>query len=142
MWLRLTCFAALALTLCGCSPFPSLYPVTGTVNYNGKPVTSGGLIFESEPGKSGGFIVNAGIKADGTFSAETSRVTGNGTEILPGVPNGRYTIIYHPDTNGENAGPGATLSDTLVVDGKPVMLDLVIPPAKPKDEPKLKEKKD
>ncbi len=133
--------AVLVLTISGCSAFPNMYPVTGTIRYNGKPVTSGGLLFQPEPGKTGGYIVNAGIKSDGTFSAETSRVTDRGTEILPGVPNGRYTVVYHPDSTGENAGPGAEFPDVVVVEGKPVTVDFVIP-MKPKDEPKVEEKKD
>jgi hypothetical protein len=43
--------SALAALLClaaGCSPGPEVYPVTGTVTYDGKPLPAGQIFFEAD----------------------------------------------------------------------------------------------
>jgi hypothetical protein len=102
--------SALAVAAAGCPaarPFPDRHPLTGALTRDGRPVTAGGLIFLPEPGGAG-VIVNANVRADGTFAAETSRTSDKGrTEIRPGAPAGRYKVVYHPPSNGSRSGANA-----------------------------------
>lgn len=150
----------LAVALCGCpatSPFPPLYPVVGDISKDDKPVTSGGIGFVPDDGRYGGVNVSGSVSPDGTFATETSRTTGTGSVFQPGVPAGRYRLVYHPTGSGEQTGGYYKLPDVLVVgpDGLKVVpaeaaaeagsggrievapggatLKLMLPPAKPKD---------
>lgn len=104
--------------LTGCrsgEAFPDLHPLTGTVTRDGKPVAGGGLIFLPDPPNGSGLVVNASVRADGTFAAETSRTTGTGTEIRQGVPAGTYKAIYHPPGDGQKTGLDVTAGERVTV---------------------------
>jgi hypothetical protein len=111
--------SALAVSAAGCPaarPFPELHPLTGALTRDGQPVTAGGLIFLPESGGGSGLIVNANVRPDGAFTAETSRTTALGkTEIKPGVPAGRYKVVYHPPSNGARSGLQVELSAQVTV---------------------------
>lgn len=64
--LRWTCALALLVGTCGCgSSSPTLYDVTGTVTFDGQPVTDGEIILiPVEPGET----PDAGPIKDGKFS--------------------------------------------------------------------------
>jgi hypothetical protein len=121
-WFRPALFPfALLAFLAGCSsaePFPDLHPLTGTVTRGGKPVAAGGLIFLPDPPGGTGLVVNANVKPDGTFTAETSRnKPAGGVEVRPGAPTGRYKVVYHPPSNGEKMGLEVKL-DAVTVEAK------------------------
>jgi hypothetical protein len=111
--------SALAVAAVGCpaaKPFPDLHPLTGAVTRDGRPVTAGGLIFLPEPAGGSGVIVNANVRADGTFAAETSQTSNKGrAEIRPGAPAGRYKVVYHPPSNGSRSGLEVELAERVTV---------------------------
>ena len=132
---------AIALGCAGCSPapFPDLQPLTGKISYDGKPLKGGGLLFQAPAGKSGGYIVNANINPDGTFAAETSRVTDAETIFAAGAPQGTYTVVFHPSgDDGSEGSARAELPDLVVVGLNGAAAVLEIPKAKPIEIPKPK----
>lgn len=116
--------------LAGCggpAPVP-LHPVSGTLtSTDGKKITAGGLIFIPESGAWGGMVVNGSINPDGTFSATTSTSTGGKTELKPGVPAGRYKVVYHPPGDGQKLGLETELSEVVVVEAGMNEIKLVLP---------------
>ena len=57
-----------AFLVCGCgSDHPTLVPASGTVLFEGKPLTSGKVIFQPKAGRSS----IADLQSDGTFSMST-----------------------------------------------------------------------
>jgi hypothetical protein len=66
---RLVMIASLALA--GCSQAPPVYKVSGSVNYRGKPLTTGVVAFHHTDGRSP--LVKGDIAADGTFQLTTHR---------------------------------------------------------------------
>ncbi|MFO0846983.1 MAG: hypothetical protein U0871_00280 [Gemmataceae bacterium] len=109
-----------ALILAGCDrqeAIPDRHPLTGTVVRAGRPVTAGGLIF-LPIGRSSGLVVNAPVRPDGTFTAETSRTRpAGGVDVFPGVPAGRYTAVYHPPSDGQKTGLEVQLGEITVPAG-------------------------
>lgn len=129
----------LPLVLAGCTardPFPVLYPLTGTVTRDGKPVAGGGLLFVPEPGAAAGLIVNASVGPDGTFAIQTEHTGSTGVAMRPGAPTGRYKVIYHPPGDGSKTGLEVTLEQSATVDAKANEAVLVLPP-KSRPDPDL-----
>lgn len=125
--------AALLATL-GCSaaePFPDLQPLTGTVTRGGRPVEGGGLIFLPDPSIRSGLVVDAAVRADGTFEAKTGRTTGSGTEFRPGAPAGTYRAVYHPPGDGSKMNREVELSRRVEVGVGANSVALVLPDAIP-----------
>ncbi len=118
---------------CGCAadPSPDLHPLTGTVTYQGKPVTAGGLLFAPEEGGWGGVIVNANVEPDGTFTAQTEKVTGRGTTARPGVRPGRFLVTYNPPGDGQNVGQQRSLAEVVEVKPGGTTVALKLPEAVP-----------
>jgi hypothetical protein len=117
------------LAACGCSgdPFPDLHPLSGTVTRDGKPVREGGIIFVPTEGGSG-LIVNANVRPDGTFEAETSGFDRAGkTTIRPGAPAGTYKAVYHPPSDGDRSGLEVGLPDLVVVTAGPTTASFTLP---------------
>src|SRR6516225_9819553 len=119
----------------GCSgepKFPDLHPLTGMVTREGKPVTKGGIIFVPEPGTGSGFIVNANVRRDGSFTAETSLTSRAGkTTIRPGAPAGRYKAVYHPPSDGSKTGLEVELDTPVVVAAGSPPVAFTLPAAMP-----------
>ena len=113
--------AAVGLAVCaflsGCSRgerFPALHPLSGKVERDGRPVTTGGLYFAPDPATNSPLSVNARLREDGTFAAETSWADANGkTETRPGAPAGRYKVVYHPPGDGSKTGVEVTLPEPV-----------------------------
>lgn len=123
-------FSLLALVITGCESTPTkpaLHPLNGTLTQSGKPVVGGGLIFIPESGAWGGRVVNANVNPDGTFTAETSYTGGTGTVIQPGVPAGRYQVVYHPPSDGQKVGQETTLPEPITVAAGDNTVTLVLP---------------
>lgn len=57
------------LTLAGCGPKVALYPVTGTVEFRGKALTTGVVAFHHDDGTSP--IAKGDIQSDGSFTLLT-----------------------------------------------------------------------
>lgn len=115
---RLLPLFAVATLVAGCNPsdhIPDLHPLTGTVTRDGQPVTGGGLIFVPESGGWGGVVVDANVNKDGTFAAQTCRVTGTGTVFKPGVKVGRYKVTFHPPSDGSKGGLESEVRAVVVV---------------------------
>jgi hypothetical protein len=96
------------LLIVGCEPRPqpkpTLYPTTGTITHNGKPVVGGGLIFLSRSKDPNSFVINANI-VQGAFTVETTRMNASGTtDTWPGAPVGEYDAVFHPISNGATMG--------------------------------------
>jgi hypothetical protein len=81
-------------------------------------------------------VVNAGVNPDGTFSVQTSRVTGDRTNLLPGAPAGRYKVAYHPPGDGQKVGGEYHFPDVVTVEPKDNALVLVLPDDFPVQPPK------
>jgi hypothetical protein len=122
--------AVVLLALLGCKPDdvgPPLYPLTGTLTRDGRPVTEGGLIFIPETGGWGGNVVDAPVRPDGTFAAQTSRTTGAGTVIKPGALAGTYKVVYHPPSDGQKMGLETELPERVTVEVKANAVTLTLP---------------
>jgi|SRR6185437_7569869 len=99
-------FAWLALCglVAGCGDGgPKLYPVTGKVLVNGKPLTSGSVVYNPDKAKGNTFTgVSVGeLNADGVYTLDT-----NGK---PGAPAGSYkiTITSSGAVSQDNTKPSA-----------------------------------
>jgi hypothetical protein len=119
----------------GCSgepSFPDLHPLTGTVAREGKPVPEGGIIFVPESGTGSGLIVNATVRPDGSFTAETSLTSRAGkTTIRPGAPAGRYKAVYHPPSDGSKTGLEVELNTPVVVAAGTTSVTINLPAVMP-----------
>jgi hypothetical protein len=128
--------SVLVTVLIGCAdskPPPELHPLTGTVTRDGQPVTAGGLIFIPDPADGSGRVVNATVKADGTFEAHTEHTGANGSPVgKPGAPAGRYKVVYHPPGDGQKSGLDVEFPERVSVEpgAKPVTLALPLPAPK------------
>ena len=124
--------AALCLflaTLVGCTPatpVPTLHALTGTLARGNRPVPAGGLIFQPVAG-SGGLTHNASVSADGTFAAQTERVTALETRADPGIPAGTYKVTYHPPGDGQALGLEVELPDRVTVTAGGTTVELKLP---------------
>lgn len=113
-----------------CQPsdeMPDLHPLTGTVTQNGKPVKGGGLIFAPVSGGWGGVVVDANVNKDGTFVAQTSKVTGTKTLFQPGARVGRYKATFHPPSDGAKTGQQVELATVVTVEAKENVVALELP---------------
>lgn len=74
---RLASAAVLAIGLTGCGTEPELplVPVSGTVTYQGEPLSHGAVVFMPESGTTGPQAVGH-IQADGTFQMQTAGQSG------------------------------------------------------------------
>jgi hypothetical protein len=123
---------------CGQPAPPPLYPVSGTLaSADGKPITSGGLIFMPDSGGWGGRVINGSLNPDGAFTTTTSTSDGGKTELKPGIPAGRYKVVYHPPSDGQKLGLETELPDVVVIEPKENVLTLKLPEktAEPKSGP-------
>ncbi|VTR95964.1 unnamed protein product [Gemmata massiliana] len=119
--------ACLLAAGCAADAPPTLYPLTGVLTHGKKPVAGGGLIFMPESDNWGGMVVNASVKADGTFTAETSRTTSTATTVTPGIPAGRYKVAYHPPSDGQVVGGEYHFPDAVTVEARDNTLVLNLP---------------
>jgi hypothetical protein len=107
----------------GCGEFEplELHPLRGKINRLGVPVKDGGLIFLPEnPGRTT-FISNASVR-DGAFEACTDRTSRSGkTLIEKGVPKGKYSVVYHPASDGSKSGLEVRLDAIEVTEGGTVI---------------------
>jgi hypothetical protein len=126
--IRLIPFVACLLALgCAADAPPPLYPVTGAVTQSNKTVTGGGLILIPESGEWGSMVVNASVNPNGTFTVQTSRITGDRTNLLPGAPAGRYKVAYHPPGDGQKVGGEYHFPEVVTIEPKDNALVLVLP---------------
>ena len=121
-----------ALFLCsGCQDsgptLSGLYPVNGKVIQNGKPVTGGGLLFVAEEGGRGGCIFDASVNPDGTYEARTSRLKDTPVIFYPGLPRGKYKLIYHPGGNGAVTGTQIESKVRLTVEETRNQIEIELP---------------
>ncbi|HEY1190793.1 MAG TPA: hypothetical protein VGE74_24395 [Gemmata sp.] len=128
---------ALGAVLAGCSGkgelIPPLHPLSGTVVRGDTLVTGGGLYFAPDPPTNSSLTVNAAVKSDGTFTAETLWTTSDGkTQTRPGAPAGKYRVIYHPPSDGSKSGLEVTLVDPVIVAPDAPPVKLVLPVEQPK----------
>ena len=97
-----------------------------------KHVTGGGLLFIPETGERTSLVVNAAVRANGTFAAETIRTADRGSETRPGAPIGRYKVIYHPPGNGSKTGLEVELDQRVMVEAKANTATVTLPLVMPK----------
>ena len=103
----------------GCGEFEKLelHPLRGKISHLGAPVKDGGLIFLAENPGGKTFTVNASVR-DGAFEACTDRTSASGkTLIEKGVPSGRYSVVYHPASDGSKSGLEVRLNTIEVIQG-------------------------
>src|SRR5262245_59151744 len=81
--------------------------VTGTVKFDGKPITAGTLLLDS--GK--GYIAGAVIKPDGTF--ELKGTDGNA------VPAGKYNVAVTPPPAAPPAAGATKMPEPAKIEGVP-----------------------
>jgi hypothetical protein len=98
--LRLT-LALVALLPLSCGSGSTLYPVEGSVFYNGHPAVGAQVIFFPETNDSlAAMIPSTVVEADGTFKLNT-----NGQ---PGAPAGKYKVVVQvPLKDGSTAKKAA-----------------------------------
>ncbi len=89
--------ALLALAGCGQGSGLRMYPIRGEVSYNGKPVTTGSVIYI--PSGSAGKQAAGKIQPDGTFQLTTRQ--GN-----DGAVEGAYQIVVY-SLKGQEQGPAS-----------------------------------
>jgi hypothetical protein len=123
---------------CAADVPPPLYPVTGVLTQGKKTVAGGGLILIPESGEWGSAVVNANVNPDGTFTVQTSRVTGNQTKMSAGAPAGRYKVAYHPPGDCQKVGGEYHFPDVATVEAKDNALVLTLPDDFPVPPPKGK----
>lgn len=109
--MRITTFLAmLAITAiltvgCGKKGEFDTAPISGTVTFEGQPVTEGTIDFVPAPGtgtSTGGKPAAATVNADGTYSADTY---GNGDGVVPGMKRVRYSAPLPADTREAAQAP-------------------------------------
>ncbi|MEY4180808.1 MAG: hypothetical protein RLY70_4382 [Planctomycetota bacterium] len=86
---------AIVLATIGCGESgPVLYPVSGTVRFEGKPLPQVGVSFIADPskGNDSGHIAAASADAEGRFTLSTVGETG--------APPGWYKVVVSPYTPG------------------------------------------
>jgi hypothetical protein len=91
----------LAFLLTGCGggvERPPLGKVSGKVTYNGKPVTSGSVIFTPTKGDTGGHIATGNIQSDGSYTLTTFD-TGDGAVL------GQYVVTIEARGQTPMTGP-------------------------------------
>jgi hypothetical protein len=81
---------------------PPLHPVKGKVVRNSQPVNGGLVRFHTDPDDPD-VVVNAEVKADGTFEVQTQHAQSQ--KKGPGAPAGIYQVTYYPPQGDQTAGP-------------------------------------
>lgn len=132
---RMTILAGLIALVAGCSGEPVRYPARGTVTIAGQPVAAGGLIFFLESEKWNGRVVNANVKADGTFELETYYTGTSETSVKPGTPAGTYKVFYHPPGDGQKVGAEIEVAERVTIKAGTNELTIVVPEKKVSPEP-------
>jgi hypothetical protein len=98
------------LILAGCGgSTPTLAPVTGTVNYLGRPVPGGTIVFTPDPTRGGrGPLAHAEIQPDGKFTLSSGDA--------PGAVVGwhRVTVLAVQDAGPSAAGQGFLIPRSLL----------------------------
>jgi len=116
---RLLAGLLVTLLLCtGCDQGPTLYPATGTVTYEGKPVTNAAIVFGSQEAQ----VATGGTDASGKFTLVT--------QGKPGIPKGTYQVtVYKAAGTTEMSGtPSAEDMKNAATSGGPTKPKLEIPP--------------
>ena len=132
MWRLAWC----VLIVVGCDQSPQqpamrLYPVKGTVERAGKPVTGGGLFFAPHPSGGSSRIMNASVADDGSFIARTEVRIGGKLQIEDGMPAGTYKVICHPRNDGSRLGLETKLEPVFTIEEKENVLKLELSEQKP-----------
>jgi hypothetical protein len=95
MWLACLLGAVVVLSAIGCGESgPLLYPVSGTVRFDGKPLPQVGVSFfaDASKGNDSGHIAAAAADVDGRFTLSTVAESG--------APPGWYKVVVSPYTPG------------------------------------------
>ena len=91
--LALAAWGLLAIICAGCGGSgPKLYPASGTVNYDGKPLADASILF----------IPQAGRPSIGSTDATGKYAMSTGAN--PGVPAGTYSVTISKSSSGGEAG--------------------------------------
>ncbi|REJ90559.1 MAG: hypothetical protein DWQ34_17075 [Planctomycetota bacterium] len=93
----LSCAAALSGCSGGAGDAPDYVPISGTVTYNGQPLTSGRVQY-TPVGQGKGHSATGMIDPDGSFEMSSSA-------SIPGVAFGEYMITIHTDGTPTGATP-------------------------------------
>jgi hypothetical protein len=114
IWAQAVLTFAAVLGVVGCSSGPSVYPVEGTVSYNGKPMQGGGSIAFVPLGKQEGKTAAGEIDQNGKYTLMTHK-PGDGSMI------GEFRVVITQVTEQE---PGMTQDGQAVAKS-----ERVVPPA-------------
>jgi hypothetical protein len=127
-------FGVLIVLMTGCSSEPPLvlHPVSGVVTKNGQPVRGGGMMFVPLDPTAKGFSVNAPVSDDGSYTAEVLQTGRDGrTNGTPGVPAGKYKVIYMPANDGQKMGLEVVLKEPITVEAKTNVIKIELPEKAP-----------
>lgn len=113
---------------------PSLVEVTGVVNYQGKPLTGGCIVFAPNPEKGGrGPLAVAAIQPDGTYCLRTGdavgavpgwhRITISDAEPAPPVGEGEFVAV-HSMVPARYAAPDLSGLEANVQRGAKCLVDI------------------
>lgn len=107
-YLLMTAFITLTgLPGCGGEDGPTTYPVSGTVTYQGKPLTKGQIAFRPDTERGGSGPMQAGNIVDGKFTCEATegpkRIEIYGSWKIPGE------FVTAPDGSGKKFPKMASL---------------------------------
>lgn len=95
----------LVVAVAGCGPAdPKLYPVTGSVVFEGKPAAGFMVEFSSQAAETKGLSASGQVAADGSFTLAT-RIRGTGR---PGAVAGPHLVVVIPP-------PAAVVPSTAVL---------------------------
>ena len=91
---------ATVLICTGCNTGPTLYPVTGTVTYNGTPVEGASVTFVPDKGP---MVIGTTTDANGKFTVLT--------DGKPGAPKGTYKATVNKQAKTEGMPDNPTPAD-------------------------------
>ena len=116
--------ALLPIAVCcllGCArdhAFPELYPVRGQVKSGGKFAPKGGFVQLHDDSLGEAMLMVQGeIGDEGKF--ELSTTSGKMKKKMPGVPAGRYRLVYAPPASTQQDVFPVELSTMFTVEKKP-----------------------
>jgi hypothetical protein len=104
-------FCSLALVSCGSDGRLPVYPVTGSVFYDGKPAAGAVVTFHKAGTDDKSILPNGKVQKDGTFELTTY-------EMDDGVPEGEYNVVIYwekkppkrePSSGGDDDDPATQL---------------------------------